>query len=78
MPEISGKEGEAVIIAWHVNEKDSVARDQDLLEVSTDKATFDVSVPCDGTLVKILKKEGDTVLKNEVIGIIETSDLSVH
>ena len=70
LPEISSKETEAIITAWHVAEESRVSKDQDLLEVSTDKATFDIPSPCDGVLVRIVRKTGDTVLKDEVLAEI--------
>ncbi|NQT32810.1 MAG: hypothetical protein HQ594_03965 [Candidatus Omnitrophica bacterium] len=73
LPELSGKETEAVITAWHAKEEDPVTKDQDLLEVATDKATFDVPAPCDGTLVKILRKETEEVRAGEIIAEITES-----
>ena len=70
LPQISEGTKEAVITAWHVSENGKVKRDQDLLEVTTDKATFDVPSPVTGTLEKIIKKEGDVARVNEAIAEI--------
>jgi pyruvate dehydrogenase E2 component (dihydrolipoamide acetyltransferase) len=71
LPDISGKTDEAVITVWHIAENDAVEKDQDIVEVVTDKATFDVSAPCSGTVTGILKLKGERVKADEVIAIIE-------
>ena len=57
----------AVITLWHVAENDRVAGGQDLLEIATDKATFDIAAPCNGILASIMKKEGEEITADEVI-----------
>jgi pyruvate/2-oxoglutarate dehydrogenase complex dihydrolipoamide acyltransferase (E2) component len=71
LPELSEDTTEAVITAWHVPESGRVEKDQDLLEVATDKATFDIPAPCDGVLTKIIKNSGETVKKDDVIAEIQ-------
>lgn len=61
---------EVVITAWHVLEGGAVKKDQDLVEVATDKATFDVPSPCDGVLKRVLKREGTSVGLGESIAEI--------
>ncbi|MGB2599486.1 MAG: lipoyl domain-containing protein [Candidatus Omnitrophota bacterium] len=71
LPELSGESSEAVITVWHVAENGRVAKDQDLVEVTTDKATFDIPSPCDGVLTSIVKKEGETARTDEAIAEIQ-------
>jgi len=71
LPEITKKENSAVITCWHVKEKEHVRADQDIVEVSTDKATFDIAAPCNGILNKIIKKEGEDARIGEIIAEIE-------
>ena len=71
LPQISESSQEAVITAWHVSEGVELEKDQDLLEVTTDKATFDIPSPCKGELVKIIKKAGESVKVNEAIAEIK-------
>ncbi len=71
LPELSENNDETVITGWHIKENEHVKKGQDLIEVATDKATFDVPAPCDGVLIKILRKEGDSVKANEVIAEIQ-------
>jgi pyruvate/2-oxoglutarate dehydrogenase complex dihydrolipoamide acyltransferase (E2) component len=67
---ISQDSKEATITLWHVEKDERVAKGQDLVEVATDKATFDVSAPCSGVLAGIKKRAGDTVRTDEVIAVI--------
>ncbi|MFH1411451.1 MAG: lipoyl domain-containing protein [Candidatus Omnitrophota bacterium] len=71
LPKITKGEDSAVVTNWHVKSDERVKKDQDIVEVSTDKATFDVASPCDGVLKKILKRTGDDVRSGEIIAEIE-------
>ncbi len=70
LPKLSDSSDEITITLWHASEKDTVAEGQDLLEVSTDKATFDVPAPCKGILKSVLKGAGETIRPGEIIGEI--------
>lgn len=70
LPEITDSIDNATITKWHVKENDEVKKDQDILEIATDKATFDVASPCDGRIEKIEKQEGDLVCKGQLIAEI--------
>lgn len=67
---ISQDAKEATITMWCKSEGEKVVKGGDLVEIVTDKATFDVPVPCNGTLAKINKKAGETVTTDEVIAVI--------
>lgn len=58
---------EVFIGTWQKNVGDSVARDDIIVEIETDKATLDVRSPVDGTIAEILKSEGDSAQVGEVI-----------
>ena len=68
-PEVSSRQ-EAVITEWYMGLNSEVKKGQDLVEVSSDKATFDLSSPCNGTLVNILKKKGESVVTGESLAEI--------
>ena len=61
---------EGIIIRWLINEGDSISEGQDLFEVETDKLTMNIPAAVSGTLLKILRKPGDTVPVAEPIAII--------
>ncbi|HNX91641.1 MAG TPA: lipoyl domain-containing protein, partial [Candidatus Omnitrophota bacterium] len=74
IPEIGGKGDEIVLTAWHMSAGAHVREGEPLAEVVTDKASFDIECPCDGTLTKVLKKQGDVLKINEVIAEISCSN----
>ena len=71
LPELSGARDDIIITAWHVKETDHVDEGEDILEVVTDKATFDVPSPCCGKVLRILKKEGDRTSAGDAVAEIE-------
>jgi 2-oxoglutarate dehydrogenase E2 component (dihydrolipoamide succinyltransferase) len=61
---------EATVARWFKKEGESVARDEPLLELETDKVTVEVPSPADGALESISVKEGDTVHVGALLGAI--------
>ncbi len=64
---------EGTIATWHKNAGDTVARDELVVDIETDKVVLEVVASASGTLTEVLKNEGDIVLSNEVIARIEES-----
>ncbi|QDT01394.1 2-oxo acid dehydrogenase subunit E2 [Adhaeretor mobilis] len=62
------------VLSLFVSEGDVVAKDQDLMELETDKATLPIPSPQAGKIVKILVAEGDTVTIDQAIIEIEAAD----
>jgi len=56
---------------WHVNEGDTVEEGDDLVEMQTSKAVFNVPSPCAGTISQIVAGEGDEVKVGDVICMME-------
>jgi 2-oxoglutarate dehydrogenase E2 component (dihydrolipoamide succinyltransferase) len=71
VPSLGESVNEAVIAAWKRSEGDLVKADEPLVEVESEKATFEVPSPGAGVLRRILRKAGDTVAVGEVIAEIE-------
>jgi len=68
MPDMGEDAGdEASVSFWYFDEGESVEEGEDLLELITDKATFNVPAPVSGKLVEILVGEGDVVKVGEAI-----------
>ena len=59
---------DGTVANWVKKEGDSVAQDEILAEIETDKVVLEVVAPSDGVLTKIIKNEGDIVNSAEVIG----------
>src|ERR1700742_2457543 len=59
---------EAPVARWFKKEGDSVARDEPLLELETDKVTVEVPAPAAGAIESIAVRAGDTVQVGAVLG----------
>ncbi len=62
---------DATVAAWHKKPGDSVSRDENLVDLETDKVMLEVPAPADGILKEILKPNGQTVKASEIVAIIE-------
>ena len=72
VPQLSESVAEATLAAWHVKEGDAVARDQNLIDIETDKVVLELPAPDAGVIVKIMKNAGESVVAGEVIAQIDT------
>src|SRR5687767_9623740 len=61
MPAMGESVSDGTILEWHKQEGDTIAEDETLVEISTDKVDAEVPAPTSGTVVKIHFAEGDTV-----------------
>ena len=61
---------DGVIVAWHKQPGDAIVRDEALVDIETDKVVLEVPAPNDGVLDSILINSGDTVIADQVIGVI--------
>jgi 2-oxoglutarate dehydrogenase E2 component (dihydrolipoamide succinyltransferase) len=73
LPELGEGIDKATVSYWYFKEGEKVNEKDDLVELTTDKATFNLPGPCTGILTEILFHEGDTVKVGEVLAIIEES-----
>ena len=72
LPDLGDDAGdEAVVSLWHFEEDDEVNEGDDLVEMTTDKATFNVPCPVSGVLSEIVAEEHETVKVGEVLAVIE-------
>ena len=72
VPTLSESVSEATLVAWHKKVGQAVKRDENLIDLETDKVVMELPAPADGVLVKILKADGSTVVAGEVIATIDT------
>jgi 2-oxoglutarate dehydrogenase E2 component (dihydrolipoamide succinyltransferase) len=72
VPQLSESVAEATLSAWHVKEGDAVGRDQNLIDIETDKVVLELPAPAAGVIVKIIKGNGETVVSGEVIAQLDT------
>ncbi len=71
LPELAEGVNEAVVSFWHFKEGDSIKEGDEIVEMATDKAAFNVPCKISGVLKKIVVREGDTVKVGETLAIIE-------
>ncbi|MFT4257596.1 MAG: dihydrolipoyllysine-residue succinyltransferase [Pseudoxanthomonas sp.] len=71
VPVLPESVSDATIAAWHKKVGDAVRRDENLLDLETDKVVLEVPSTVDGVLKEIKFKEGDTVTSNQLLAIIE-------
>ena len=72
VPQLSESVAEATLVTWHKKPGDYVERDENLIDIETDKVVLELPAPMSGVLVKIAKADGGTVISNEVIASIDT------
>src|SRR5690242_16806551 len=72
VPQLSESVSEATLVAWRKKAGEAVKRDENLIDVETDKVVLELPAPSDGVLVKIVKNDGDSVTSGEVIAVIDT------
>ena len=73
LPDIGMETGDKVTVSfWHVEEDEEFDKEDDLLEVSTNKANMRIAAPSTGKLIEILAQEGDVITVGDVIALIET------
>ena len=62
---------DATVAAWHKQPGDSIRRDENLVDLETDKVVLEVPSPVDGVIKKIVRDTGETVISGELLGVIE-------
>ncbi|MBN1527067.1 MAG: lipoyl domain-containing protein [Candidatus Omnitrophica bacterium] len=71
LPPLAEGVNKANITYWHKAVGDSVKEGEDLVELVTDKATFNMPSPASGKLTKIAVEEGSEVEVGQVLAVIE-------
>lgn len=62
---------DATVSTWHKKVGDSVSRDENIVDLETDKVMLEVPAPVDGTIKEIIKNTGSVVKAQEVLAILE-------
>ncbi len=73
VPQLSESVAEATLVSWHKKAGEAVTRDENLIDIETDKVVLELPAPDSGVLVEIVKGNGDTVVSGEVIARIDTA-----
>jgi 2-oxoglutarate dehydrogenase E2 component (dihydrolipoamide succinyltransferase) len=72
VPQLSESVAEATLLQWHKKAGEAVERDQNLIDVETDKVVLELPAPVSGIIAQIIKGDGSTVVAGEVIAVIDT------
>ncbi len=72
VPQLSESVAEATLVTWHKKVGEAVSRDDNLIDIETDKVVLELPAPASGVLVEIVKKDGDTVVAGELIARIDS------
>ncbi len=70
VPPLPESVSDATLIAWHRKAGDTVSRDENLVDLETDKVVLEVPAPASGVLQKILVPDGTTVRAGDVIAVL--------
>jgi len=72
LPDIGEGIAEAEIVAWHVKVGDTIAEDQQIADMMTDKATVEMESPVAGKVIELAGEVGDQIPIGSVLAVIET------
>lgn len=74
VPNLPESVADATIASWHKQAGDTVAKDENLVDLETDKVVLEVPAQADGILKEIIQAEGSTVTAGQLLAIIESGD----
>ena len=72
VPQLSESVSEATLVSWRKKAGEAVKRDENLIDIETDKVVLELPAPADGVLAKIIKNDGESVTSGDVIAVIDT------
>lgn len=71
VPALPESVADATVLAWHKAPGDTVRRDENLVDLETDKVVLEVPAPADGILASISANQGDLVTSDDVLGLFQ-------
>lgn len=74
VPQLPESVADATLVNWHKKEGDAVARDENLVDIETDKVVLEVPAPASGVIKSIKVADGTTVNGGQVIAILEEGE----
>ena len=67
---------DATLVGWHKKAGDTVSRDENLVDLETDKVVLEVPAPASGTIARIVAEDGATVEAGDVLAILEEGEVA--
>ena len=77
VPQLPESVADATLVSWHKKPGDSVVRDENLVDLETDKVVLEVPAPVAGVLKEIRLTDGTTVTSGQVLAVIEEGAAAV-
>lgn len=74
VPNLPESVSDATVAKWHKKPGDHVARDENLVDLETDKVVLEVPAPADGILKEISADTGETVTEGQALGLLEEGE----
>jgi 2-oxoglutarate dehydrogenase E2 component (dihydrolipoamide succinyltransferase) len=71
VPNLPESVADATLVTWHKKAGDTILKDENLVDLETDKVVLEVPALADGILAEIFEPEGATVLSGQLIAKIE-------
>jgi len=73
LPELGEGIAKATVSYWFFKDGEMVNQGDDLVELTTDKSTFNLPSPCKGVVSEIMYSEGDSVNVGQILAVINES-----
>lgn len=77
VPPLPESVADATVLAWHKQPGEAVKKDENLVDLETDKVVLEVPAPADGVLAQIHSAVGDVVTADTLLGLIEPASDAV-
>lgn len=77
VPPLPESVSDATLVAWHKSAGETVSRDENLVDLETDKVVLEVPAPVSGTIAKIVVENGATVEAGDILAILEAGEVEV-
>src|ERR1700684_1717386 len=71
VPQLPESVADATLVSWHKKPGDAVARDENLVDLETDKVVLEVPAPVAGVLKEIKLTDGTTVTSGQLLAVID-------
>lgn len=72
VPNLPESVADATLVSWHKRPGEAVSRDENLVDLETDKVVLEVPAPADGVLSEVVRNDGETVTAGDVLARIDT------
>ena len=72
VPQLSESVAEATLLQWHKKVGEPVSRDENMIDIETDKVVLELPAPADGIITQLMQPDGATVVAGQIIALIDT------